>query len=447
MSQKPIQNQVKSYIFIGLGIISIILGFLLTPSLDNLMEGFRIQQFASGLLDTNTFHIVGEGNLGAPFVNAGILLILVMLSYLLTKTEIQGGSIAAAFMVFGFGFCGKTIWNVWPLFFGVILYGIVKRKVIASIMPLAWFATALSPMVSALTLYTQYNGTNVLGEIAQVGGLDLAFAIIVGLIAGFLVAIFAEILPAIHKGLTLYNAGMAAGIVGFLFFSIMKTLGIAHGAPAHEYPNINNSILFLCIVILLTYLLVVGLFFRKYEKTENILFLNLYTGDAVKQFGFGIALINMAVCGFACLLYWLLTWKANMHGPLFACLFTVVGFSSNGISLRSMAPIMAGVYCASLLVGGIRGALLKESILTSAFAYVGSKSMLIAAIFGCGMAPVVSRYGNVVGFLAGMIHSFIVPNTGALHGWMNLYNNGFSSGFVVVLFVPAILYILKIKEN
>ena len=65
--------------------------------------------------------------------------------------------------------------------------------------------------------------------------------------------------------------------------------------------------------------------------------------------------------------------------------------------------------------------------------------MLIAAIFGCGMAPVVYKHGAKIGFFAGMIHSVLVPNTGGLHGWMNLYNNGFCIGLVVTFFVPMLL--------
>ena len=30
----------------------------------------------------------------------------------------------------------------------------------------------------------------------------------------------------------------------------------------------------------------------------------------------------------------------------------------------------------------------------------------------------------------------LASNTGYLHGWMNLYNNGFTGGFVAAILVP-----------
>ncbi len=445
---KPVGNTLRALVFIGLGILSIIIGFVLTPSLEGIAEGFRLQQSATGMLDLNTFMVVGEGNIGVPFINAGILLIVVMLTYLATKTNINGGAIAAAFMVYGFGFCGKTLWNVWPLFFGVIIHAIVNKKKINTVTGLAWFSAALSPMVSILSMYTRFDGTSTMGEVAQFNSVSFALAVVIGLIAGYFVAVFAGFLPEKHNGLTLYNAGMAAGLTGFFIFSLMKALGIAHSGPSHEYPNIANGVLAACIAILLIYLLVAGLLITAKERSGiDLIVTKLYSGSAVEQFGFGPTLANMAVAGFACLLYWFLTRTANAHGPLFACLFTVVGFASNGISVRTMLPIMCGVYLTSIIVGGTQGALQGNPFFESAFNYVGSKNMLIAAVFGCGMAPVVFKHGSWVGFLAGVIHSILVPNTGVLHGWMNLYNNGFCIGLVVTFFVPAVLAVLKTNKK
>ena len=445
---KPVGNTLRAVVFIGLGLLSIILGFILTPNMANIAEGFRLQQAATGMLDLNTFMIVGEGNIGVPFINAGLLLIIVMLTYLFTGTTINGGTIAAAFMVFGFGFCGKTLWNVWPLFFGVILHALVNKKKISTVTGLAWFSAALSPLVSIISMYTRFDGTSTMGEAAQMTGGALGLAIVLGLIAGYLVAVFAGFLPEKHNGLTLYNAGMAAGLTGFFIFSLMKTLGIAHAGPSHEYPNIANGALIACIAVLLIYLLVAGLLITAKEQgfIDNIV-TRLYSGSAVEQFGFGASLVNMSVAGFVVVIYWWLTKTANAHGPLFACLFTVVGFASNGISARTMIPIMAGVYCTSIIVGGTQGALQGKPFLESAFNYVGTKNMLIAAVFGCGMAPVVYKHGALVGFLAGLMHSILVPNTGVLHGWMNLYNNGFCIGLVVTFFVPAVLALLNRKPK
>ena len=448
----PVSNVSRAVVFIGLGIVSIIMGLVLTPSLSGLAEGFRAQQAATGLLDINTFAVVGRDNIGVPFVNAGILLIIVMLSYLLTGTTLNGGSIAAAFMVYGFGFCGKTLWNVWPLFFGVMLYAKVYKKKINTVTGLGWFSAALSPMVSVITMYIRPDGSTnaTIGQEAAFCFTGLVLAILIGLIAGYLVGVFAGFLPDKHTGLTLYNAGFAAGLVGFFIFAVMKVIGLGHTGPGpfHDFPNIANDELATCIAVALGYLMLCGLLITARERAYiDPIVSRKYSGSAVEQFGFGPTLVNMSVCGFGCLLYWFLTKTANAHGVFFACLFTVVGFAANGISIRTMAPIMAGVYCTSFVLSGIQALLLGAPLVETAFAYVGSKNMLIAAIFGCGMAPVVFRHGALVAFLAGMTHSILVPNTGSLHGWMNLYNNGFCLGLVVTFFVPAILVLLRRNEK
>lgn len=443
----PVSNTARGLTFIGMGIVSIIIGFIFTPSMAGIIEGFKLQQTGSGLLDFNTFAIVGE-HIGVPFINAGLLVIIVMLSYLLTNTTINGGAIAAAFMVYGFGFCGKTLWNVWPLFFGVLLHAVVNKKAINTVTGLGWFSAALSPFVSIATFYIKADGSanEVMGETAVFSVTGLILGVVIGLACGYMVAVFAGFLPEKHTGLTLYNAGFAAGLAGFFLYAVMKVIGLGHASsgPYHDYPNIANGSLALAIIILLAYLAVVGFMLLGKEKGSiGAIVPKLYSGSAVEQFGFGATLINMAVCGALCLAYWALTTTANAHGPLFACLFTVVGFASNGISIRTMIPIMAGVYCTSIVLTAVKAALVGAPVLETAFAYVGSKNMLIAAVFGCGMAPVVYKHGSLVGFLAGVTHSILVPNTGVLHGWMNLYNNGFCLGLVVTFFVPAILILLK----
>ncbi|HNZ54374.1 MAG TPA: DUF1576 domain-containing protein, partial [bacterium] len=47
-------------------------------------------------------------------------------------------------------------------------------------------------------------------------------------------------------------------------------------------------------------------------------------------------------------------------------------------------------------------------------------------------------YGPLAGIAAGFFHLSIVMNVIALHGGINLYNNGFSGGFVAAFLVPLI---------
>ena len=449
--KSPIGNAHRAAVFIGLGLVSVLIGFILTPSFGKIAEGLMVQQTASQLLDFNVFAAVGEECLGAPFVNAGVLLIFVILSYLVTGAEIHGACIAAALMVFGFGFAGKALWNVWPLFFGALLHAAVYRKSVRKVIPLAWFSTTLSPLVSVMTFYIRGETTNAtIGEEAVFSLPGLAFGILLGLGAGFLVATLSGVLPEKHDGLTLYNVGFAAGLAGFLIFSVMKAIGLGHesSGPFHDYPDLGGWKLALSALACLAYLIVCGVLIARKEGTDiRSIVTEKFSGSAPEQYGFGPTLVNMGVCGLVGLIYWKLTITGTMHGVVLAALFTVVGFAAHGITVPTMLPILAGIWGTSLCLAGIRGFVTGAPILETAMGYVGGKAMIIAALFGCGMAPVVYEHGPLVGFLAGAIHSVLVPNTGALHGWMNLYNNGFCTGIVVTFFVPMLVAWFRQRED
>lgn len=441
-------NTVRAGVFLGFGLLLILIGVVLSPSWEVIKEGFNVLLTSNIHLDTATFYIIGDAGVGVPFISSGILGVIVMLSYLLTKTEVKGGTIAAAFMVMGFAFCGKTFVNVWPTFFGVLLYAAVKKKTVSSVMGLAWFSSALSPLVNTVAMYTMMDGTNTMAQTPQISAVRVLIAVVVGVVAGFLMAVFAELLPGKHNGITLYNAGFAAGLAGFVIFSFMKASGMGHSGPSHVYTQDKDLLLGGCLAILLVYLLICGLILWKKEKSNvGKLVLGMGKGCFVDQYGFGTALINMSLCGLLYLLYPFLTTTGHISAPIFACLLTVVGFASNGITLKTMVPIMAGMFAQAMVVGGMKGAMSGGNFLEAGLTYAGSKNMLIAAGFGCGLSPAVVQYGALVAFLSAAIHGILVPNTGSLHGWVNLYNNGFCLGLVATFFVPMVLQLLKKGEN
>ena len=61
-----------------------------------------------------------------------------------------------------------------------------------------------------------------------------------------------------------------------------------------------------------------------------------------------------------------------------------------------------------------------------------------AALFGTSLAPVAGEFGVIGGIVVGFLHLSLVMSVGALHGGMNLYNNGFSAGIIATLMVPVL---------
>jgi hypothetical protein len=64
----------------------------------------------------------GVGGIGGGCASAGLLTLAAALLYWHAGAKMTGASVAALFLVLGFGLFGKNILNVWPIFAGVALY-------------------------------------------------------------------------------------------------------------------------------------------------------------------------------------------------------------------------------------------------------------------------------------------------------------------------------------
>jgi hypothetical protein len=345
--------------------------------------------------------------------------------------------IAAAMMVVGFAFYGKNPLNVWFPVIGVLLQTALSKKPLNSATAAAWFSTALSPIFSVLAF-----GTPVLGEGSP---LALALGAVFGIFGGVLVGVLVGYLPSLHKGYVLYNAGFAAGISGMIVNAIQKAVAIGHdkypyvevadaaGTPL-DYVSGANGTLSLALVLLFAYFIVVGLVLGGGKNYTKLLKLRSKGGNFVQEYGFNRSLVNMGVLGLVSTLYVFATVKGHLSGPVFGCIWTVAGFAAAGVSLRMHLPLMAGVYVTAFLTGGITGLVGGGEFLSAALSKVGSRGMLLAGIFSAGLSPIVGEFGSWAGVLVGVIHCVLVPNTGVLHGWMSLYNNGLSLSLIATFF-------------
>lgn len=446
---KETNEKTKAAVFCGLGVLFIAMGVILTPSISDIVMGYKRMLIARVMLDINFFGEVGnyvladcQRLLGVPLINSGVLIIIVTLSYLITKTPMKGGQIAAMFMVFGFGSCGKSLFNVWPTFFGVLLFAKINKKPISSMMNIAWFSTALCAVFSVFAFYPLYNGLNEYATTPTFQAANIVIGILVGMLAGYGVGFFAGILPTKHQGYLLYNVGFAAGITGFLLFSFMKAAGFGHQSPGYSdaasYFSINNKALGVVMVVAHVYLLICGLLITKGKGISPILNRAEKGGELVSLMGFGPCLVNMGIIGLICTAYvafvGIKLGGGNWSGPVFAALLTATGAASNGITVKSAIPVMLGVFIMSVVVSGLV-AVQKGADFFSGIGYVGTKNMIIAALYVCGVSPIAGGLGIISGILAGMFHSVLVPNTGVLHGWLNMYNNGFCLGLVATFYV------------
>lgn len=151
------------------------------------------------------------------------------------------------------------------------------------------------------------------------------------------------------------------------------------------------------------------------------------------QAGAGSAMFNAALVGLVGLIIVFFS-TISLSGPTIAAIFTMVGFGFFGKTPLNALPIIGGVWIAARL----------------AHKTLGSYSLI--ALFGTALGPVVTfimfemglplSLSIPLGLFSGLVAGFILPGVARsmlqLHQGYNLYNTGFSCGFIG-LFLSGLL--------
>ncbi len=355
----------------------------------------------------------GVGGIGGGCVNAGLLTLAAALVYHWTGARLTGASVAALFLVLGFGLFGKNLVNVWAIVLGVYLYARFRREPFASHVNTAFFGAALAPVFSEILFSTSIPFA-----------LSVPLALATSLLIGFILAPAAAHLFKAHMGFSLYNMGFTAGIVGTLIVALYKSYGFVPD-PVFVWTTGHNLLLGSFLTVVFASMLGVGYFLDR-GALEGVRQIMRAPGQAPSDFialaGFGPTLANMGLTGFVGMIY-VLAIGGSLNGPVIGAILTIVGFSAYGKHPRNIAPIMLGVFMGSLLKPW--GA--------------ADPSATLAALFGTTLAPIAGRFGWGWGLVAGFVHSSAAMSVGPLHAGLNLYNNGFAAGIVASVLVPVIL--------
>ncbi len=357
------------------------------------------------------------GGIGSTFVNVSLISLYNL--FLLRKYKLRiNGLILAAFMtVMGFSFFGKNIFNVIPIYIGGYLYSHYKRIDFKDIIVSIMFATALAPVISAISF-----STIIPSKIAILIGIS------VGIFIGFIITPLASHMVKFYDGYNIYNLGFTAGILGTILTSTLRSLDIKIESVNILYLK-NNIFLILTLVSMFIYLICIGISINKRTLREYKYIFN-YSGKVVTDYtylmGYGVTFFNMGIMGLLSLSYVLLI-GGVINGPVIAGIFTVVGFSAFGKHIKNCLPIMLGVISTALFFGND----------------ISSTSVIITVLFSTTLAPLAGVYGYKVGFIVGILHFILATNVGIIHGGVNLYNNGFAGGLVAGFSLPILDAFIK----
>ena len=412
-----VEDNVKYAIMVFFSLIILISSFILNNPYE-ILSGIR-QIIVSPSILVSDYMVIG--NMGAAFFNSSILMLAALIIAHKSRVNMNGPLMAAIFTIGGFALFGKNIYNVWAIIGGVYLHAGYQKETFSKFILIAFFGTALGPLVSQISFGL---------DLPLVYSIPLANA--AGLLAGFCLPPLANHFVKFHQGFNLYNIGFTAGITGMFFMAVLRAFDFQNPATLIVLEG-QNRLLGFYLVLYFFVMLVIGFFFSR-RILPGLTSLWRQSGRLVSDFvtsnGFGASLMNMALLGFLSTAYILLV-GGQLNGPILGGIFTIVGFGAFGKHVKNVIPVLAGVYIASLLQ-------IWEPNSTGA---------LLAALFGTTLAPIAGYYGWVYGLVAGFLHMAMVMNVGYLHGGMNLYNNGFSGGFVAAVLVPIFDSIKKEKDR
>lgn len=386
-------------------ILAMSVGFLFDSPKEILYGYINILKSPSHLLTD----YMAVGGIGATFLNAGFLMLLA--SFVLWRRQqlLTGPIIAALFTLFGFSLFGKNLFNTIPITFGVYLYGKIEGLKFNTLTMNSLFGTALGPVVSYICFGI---------GLPFFKGLVISYA--VGILIGMIIPALSSSFLRFHQGYSLYNIGFTCGVIGLFIQGVFKSFNL-------EVKNVNvvsdgNLRIAIIMYIFFTIVFTLGFYLNGFSF-KNLGNLLKNSGRAPSDFGNiygrGVSMINMSALGIIYTTY-VLIMNQPLNGPILGGIFTIFGFGIFGKHIRNVLPILVGTLIAYFL-----------NIYNP-----HSVSATVTILFATNLAPVAGEYGFIAGIFAGFCHVSIVSSVGVLHGGLNLYNNGFSGGFVAATLVP-----------
>ena len=386
---------------------------------------------------TNYFSV---GGYAATFLNMGLVSLMCLLLFVVFKGTPNNVSTLAVLLTVGFASWGINPLNVLPTMLGVILYGLVKKEKLGTLVNAMMFSTGIAPIISDLLL--RYPNTEAIGFNLP-GAL---IALVAGLVIGFFLPAGLAHSPKVHKGFDLYSAALPIGMTAFLLnATLYKTMGLdvnalkAAGDMAVASASTVN--IFCCVVfglcILVAFLM--GCTPKDYWKllTDPALVTN-FSGT----YGNATFLMNVGVYGLFILGYYNLI-GASFNGVTFGVIFCMLACCNSGSHPGNVWPIMVGYIVSSFLFAWLGKLLGNESFALT----IGNQSILIGLCYANGLSPITGKYGVGYGMLAAGLHYLLVTAVPDMHGGFCLYNGGFTAALICLLFVPQLEKFCKTKEE
>ena len=387
-------------------------------------------------ISTNYFSV---GGYAATFLNMGLVALTCTLLFVCLKTTANNVSTLAFILTVGFCSWGINLLNIWPTIFGVVIYGLVKKEKMSTLVNAMLFSTGIAPLITDLLV--RYPSTEVIGF--NVPGVLLALA--VGFVIGFFLPAGLAHSPKVHKGFDLYSAALPIGMTAFLLnATLFKTMGLdvnalsTSGDMSVASPVIAN--VFCCVVFGLCILFAFLLGCKPKDYWRLLSDPALVTNFS-STYGNATFLMNVGVFGLFILGYYNLI-GATFNGVTFGIIFCMLATCNSGSHPGNVWPIMLGYVAASTVCGWI------SPLVGGNFTLgVNAQAIVVGLCYANGLSPIADKYGWRYGFIAAVLHYLLVTSVPNLHGGFCLYNGGFTAALICMVMVPELERFFKTKEE
>ena len=201
----------KEYLIISLlPFIMLVYSIIFTNPAD-LIKGMKDIFLSDGVLLTDYFVVGGKG---AAMFNASVIALLNINLIYRMDMKINGLLISGIYIMLGFAFMGKNLLNIIPFYLGTYAYAKFEGRSFKTVITGCMFTTALSPVVSSISKAFNFS---IFGIILAIGA---------GFLMGFIVPAVSIHVINFHNGYTLYNTGLAAGLIAIIIYAILEEVGL-----------------------------------------------------------------------------------------------------------------------------------------------------------------------------------------------------------------------------
>lgn len=385
----------------------VLMGFLVNSPTEILVGEWQIITSPS-ILITDYVALAG---LGPAMVNVGLVTLMGLALAWLISANFNGYFLAGIFTIAGFAFFGKNPFNILPIFLGVYAYDrFFSHQPMKDLIAPLLFGTTLAPVVSQIAFGF------------DLGWQGVVLGVVIGIFSGVLLAALMRHIYSFHMGYNLYNTGTTGGFVATVIYMFLRGFGF-NIQPLFYWSTQHTEFLTIITFAIMCLTILAGFAWKGSITSYRTLMKNSgrLTADFVEMTDLGTTLINMGTIGLIALGYIHFV-GGDVNGATLAGVFTVYGFGALGKHPRNIVPIMLGVYLMCI-----------PKIWTHA-----EPGPLLAALFCTTLAPLAGKFGLLAGLAAGALHLPMVMHVGSVHGFMNLYNNGFAGGLAMLIIIGFI---------